>query len=222
MLPEEFAKHITEIIVGLGGLFVLAAKYKDVLSLIWRLLVLALKPVQCVWRWIKLARKIEAACAENQVKVINLEKSIADLDAFVRAKLSPNGGSSISDSIKRIENRQISSDARSNALLNDSAQGIFFCATSGKNLWVNRTYARILGCGTNELLDYGWRKFIKTAELERYGKVWQAAFHDGCEFEDEVEFIDVGHQKIKVLINVVAVKDSSGNTASYIGQVTKL
>lgn len=222
MLPEEFTKHITEIIVGFGGLFVFVVKYKDVLSFVWRLLVLTTKPVQCVWRWIKLARKIEAATSENKRDIQDLRKEIAALSSFVKEKLSPNGGSSPIDAIKRIEDRQLASDARHNALLNDSKLGVFYCDTDGKNAWVNRTYARFIGCGVDELLDYGWKKFIRTDELERYTKIWKNAFHDGCEFEETVEFLTVDYQKVRLHISVSAIKDSKGNTVSYIGQILPL
>lgn len=222
MLPQDFAAHITEIILGLGSLFVFLAKYREVLSFIWKLLVLAAKPFQCVWRWIKLARKIEAATVENKGEIENLRKEIASLSCFVKEKLSPNGGSSPIDAIKRIEDRQLASDARANALLNDSKLGVFYCDLEGRNVWVNRTYARFIGCGVDELLGFGWKKFIKTEELERYNRVWQAAFKDGCEFEDSVEFQTVDHQKLVLHISVSIIKDTKGKTASYIGQILPL
>lgn len=222
MLPQDFAAHITEIIVSFGGLFVLAAKYKDVLSFVWQLVVLLTKPIQCVWRWIKLARKIEAATSENKSDIASLRKEIASLASFIKEKLSPNGGSSPIDAIKRIEDRQLASDARHNALLNDSKLGVFYCDLDGHNLWVNRTFARFIGCGVDELLGLGWKKFIRTDELERYNKVWKAAFHDGCEFEETVEFVTVEHQKIRLHISVSVIKDAKGNTASYIGQILPL
>lgn len=222
MVAQDFIAHVSQIVVGLGGLFVLLAKYKDVLSFLWKILVFLSKPVQGILRWVKLARKIETACAENQVKITNLEKGISDLSSFVKEKLSPNGGSSPVDAIKRIEDRQLASDARANALLNDSKLGIFYCNLEGKNVWVNRTYARFIGCGVDELLGFGWKKFIKTDELERYSKIWRTAFQDGCEFEETVEFINVDHQRIKLHISVSAIKDTKGNTASYIGQVLPL
>lgn len=219
MLPQEIAANVTQIIVGFGGLLVIAAKYKDV---VWRVFVLLVKPVQCVWRWIKLARKIETATEENKTEIENLRKEISALSSFVKEKLSPNGGSSPIDAIKRIEDRQLASDARHNALLNDSKLGVFYSDLEGRNVWANRTYARFIGCGVDELLGYGWKKFIKTSELERYSKIWQTAFHDGCEFEETVEFQTVEHQKIRLHISVSVVKDAKDKTASYIGQILPL
>lgn len=222
MLPQEFAAHITEIILGAGSLFVFLARYRDVIGFIYSAFVLLSKPFLCVWRWIKLARKIETATSENKSEIENLRKEISNLSSFIKEKLSPNGGSSAVDAIKRIEDRQLASDARANALLNDSKLGVFSCTTEGKNLWVNRTYARFLGCGVDELLGYGWKKFIHTDELERYNKVWRSAFDDGCEFEETVEFLTVEHQRVNLHVTVSAIKDTKGNTASYIGQILPL
>lgn len=222
MLPQEFAAHITEIILGAGSLFVFLARYRDVIGFIYSVFVLLSKPFLCVWRWIKLARKIETVTSENKSEIENLRKEISNLSSFIKEKLSPNGGSSAVDAIKRIEDRQLASDARANALLNDSKLGVFSCTTEGKNLWVNRTYARFLGCGVDELLGYGWKKFIRTDELERYNKVWRSAFDDGCEFEETVEFLTVEHQRVNLHVTVSAIKDTKGNTASYIGQILPL
>jgi hypothetical protein len=109
-----------------------------------------------------LARKIEAAQLEHEKRFAAIEETLSELNKFVREKLTKNGGSSIFDAVKRIEDRQIVSDGRQSALLNDSKNGYFFCNTLGYNSWVNRTYARFLDCGTNELLGFAWKRFIKT------------------------------------------------------------
>jgi PAS domain S-box-containing protein len=222
MDEQVVASHIAQVIGALTAVFIFLAKYREVLSFIWQLFLLAAKPFQCFWRWIKLARKIEASQQKHEERFELLEKTVKSLDQFVREKLSPNGGSSPVDAIKRIENRQIASDARQAALLNDANDGIFYCDVNGRNSWVNRTYARFLGCGTNELLGLGWKKFIHTDELKRYHQVWSEAFADGCEFEDVVTFYDVENKPIKLKIAANAIQNEKGETVSYIGQVIKV
>lgn len=70
------------------------------------------------------------------------------------------------------------------------------------------------------MLDFGWKKFICTSELDRYSKVWKAAFEDGSEFEDIVEFSDIHHAKIKLNIIVTAIKNEKNIVTSYVGQVS--
>ncbi|MBV6514312.1 MAG: hypothetical protein FMNOHCHN_03918 [Ignavibacteriaceae bacterium] len=229
MVAQDFIAHVSQIVVGFGGLFVLLAKYKDVLSFLWKILVFLSKPVQGILRWVKLARKIEnelekskAADILQKEEIKNIKSAVYDLSSFVKKELSPNGGSSTLDLIRRIEDRQILLERKSEAFLNENRYGFFCCDNEAHNLWVNRTYARFIGCGVDELLGFGWKKFIKTDELERYSKIWRTAFQDGCEFEETVEFINVDHQRIKLHISVSAIKDTKGNTASYIGQVLPL
>jgi PAS domain S-box-containing protein len=222
MVQQDIAPFITEVVVGTSSLIVLIFKYRELLGFTWKLLKLSFKPVLCVIRWIKLARKIEQNQEKNDERIANLEKSILELTSFVREKLSPNGGSSPVDAIKRIENCLAVSEARQIALLNSDQHGIFYCDLQGKNTWVNRTYARFLGCGTNELMGFGWKKFIQTEELARYAKVWEAAFKDGCEFEDTVTFVNASNEKVNLHISVSMVTNEKGQIVSYIGQVVAL
>jgi PAS domain-containing protein len=222
MDQQELASLVAQIIASCAAVFMFLARYKEVLSLVWRLLAALVKPFQCFWRWIKLARKIETAQLEHEKRFAAIEETLSELNKFVREKLTKNGGSSIFDAVKRIEDRQIVSDGRQSALLNDSKNGYFFCNTLGYNSWVNRTYARFLDCGTNELLGFAWKRFIKTEELERYNKIWTNAFKDGCEFEDTVEFVNAHGDKVALHISVSLVQNEKGETTSYIGQVTAL
>ena len=229
MDQQELISHIAQIIASGTAIFMLALKYRELVGFVWQCLTFLAKPFMCFWRWIKLARKLELEMAENKSgidssrkEIDDVKKSVMELTNFVRDKLTKNGGSSIFDAIKRIEERQIVSDGRQSALLNDSRNGYFFCNNFGYNSWVNRTYARFLDCGTDELLGFGWKRFIKTEELARYTKIWSSAFNDGCEFEDVVTFTNAHGEKIGLHISVSIVQNEKGETTSYIGQVTAL
>lgn len=225
MDQQELIPYIAQIVASGTAIFMFVFKYREVLAFVWKLLLLLAKPFQCFWRWVKLARKLESEMAENKLavdlgrkEIDDVKKSVVELTNFVRDKLTKNGGSSIFDAIKRIEERQVASDSRQSALLNDSTNGYFFCDSHGRNTWANRTYARFLDCGTNELLGHSWKRFIKTEELARYSKIWENAFQDGCEFEDIVEFTNAHNHQIKLRIIVSAIQNERGETTSYIGQ----
>jgi PAS domain S-box-containing protein len=228
-MDQALIALITQIVLGAASFLTLIFKYRELGEFLWKVANWLVIPIKCFMRWIKLARKLEKDMAENKDDVASgrkeiddVRKSIAELTSFVKEKLSPNGGSSAVDAIKRIENRQITYENRQLALLNDTKYGVFFCTTLGFNTWVNRTYARFLGCGTNELNGFAWRRFIRTEELARYSKIWESAFRDGCEFEDTVEFIDAHGGRVSLHISVSAVQNEKGETVSYIGQVIAL
>jgi PAS domain S-box-containing protein len=159
----------------------------------------------------------EAVAARERMGKV--ESVLNDLDKFIKKELTFNGGSSTRDMILRIENRIIEQEYAQNALLLDSEHGIFRTDLEGHNKWVNRTFARLLGCGTNELLSYGWKRFIKTHELSRYNLVWKAAFEDGCEFDDIVEFTDASGDVINLKVSACPIIDDRGKVLSYVGTV---
>lgn len=228
-MDQALISLITQIVLGASSLLMLVFKYRELAEFLWKVANWFFVPIRCFVRWVKLARKLEEEMIDNRndialgrKEIDDVRKSITELTAFVKNKLSPNGGSSIPDSIKRIENRQIALESKNNALLNDTRNGIFFSTLDGKNVWVNRTYARFLDCGTSELLNWGWKRFIKTEELARYSKIWEAAFRDGCEFEETVQFVNTHGGRINLHISVSAVQNEKGETVSYIGQVLAL
>lgn len=229
MQDFQMPTELSQFLIAAASFLLMLVKYRSFFSFLYKVANWLIIPIKSFLRWVKLARKIEnelekskAADILQKEEIKNIKSAVYDLSSFVKKELSPNGGSSTLDLIRRIEDRQILLERKSEAFLNENRYGFFCCDNEAHNLWVNRTYARFIGCGVDELLGFGWKKFIKTDELERYSKIWRTAFQDGCEFEETVEFINVDHQRIKLHISVSAIKDTKGNTASYIGQVLPL
>ena len=197
-------------------------KYREVIEFICRGAKLLYAPIKWTVALVGMPFRLqeEAVAARGRMDV--MEDVLNDLSKFVKKELTYNGGSSTLDAIRRIENRIIEQEYSNNALLLESEFGIFRCSLDGQNKWVNRTYARFLGCGTNELLGYGWKRFIKTQELHRYSEVWKNAFQDNCEFEDIVEFTDVDHNMVRFKITTCPIVDDKGKILSYVGIVVAL
>lgn len=219
---QFLARYVAEIIIGVSSFFMVVFRYREVIKFFLRVCQVLYKPLVGLANYIMLPHKLSKQQTINAENLTKLEKTLADLSVFVKDKLSYNSGSSLVDAIKRIETRQIIQEHAHNTFAQDAEQGIFRCDLQGKNIWVNRTYARFLGCGTNELLGLSWKKFIKTPELTRYNGVWQTAFADGCEFEDVVEFTDINNHLVRLKISVSAIPDEKGGAIGYVGQVTAL
>lgn len=222
MDEQAITQYIAQIISGSGGLILLIFKYREVIEFICRAVKLLYSPIKWTIALLKMPLRLNEEAIAARKRMDNVEKTINDLNAFVKKELTYNGGSSTLDAIRRIENRIIEQEYSHNALLLDSEIGVFKCDLVGSNKWVNRTYARYLGCGTNELIGYGWKRFILTQELLRYNSVWQAALKDGCEFEDVVEFVDTDHNQLKLRIVVCPIIDDKGKLLSYVGTVVPL
>lgn len=157
-------------------------------------------------------------------KISELEISFLDLKEYmkiIKKEITPNGGTSLADSIRRIESILIIKDQTQKALLMDIERGIFQCDLDGKNIWVNRTYARLLKCGTNELLGHGWKKFIAPDVLKKYNEVWEMSFSEDSEYIYELVFSDINGDEVPLKLTVSAIHDSNKNCVGYIGVLEK-
>lgn len=221
-MEQAIAQHITEFILGVIALFGAIIKYREIISFFWPVIKWLGKPFLHLARYIKMPYSLSKQQIIDGGKIKNIEQKLDELMIFTSGKLSPNGGSSISDAIKRIEAHLVAREQFQYAIMQDTNLGYFKCSIDGKNEWVNRTFARFLGCGASELIGYGWKKFIRADELERYNGVLQQAFSDGCEFEDVVEFTDVQGRTVPLKISVSAMHGLKGEVIGYVGQVTAL
>lgn len=218
-MDQLVSQHFIEIASGFGGLFVLLFKYRETIEFAVRIAKFLWKPFKWVMALIKMPFRLNDEAIANRERMDKVEATINELNKFIKKELTYNGGSSTLDAIRRIENRIIEQEYAQNALLLDTDHGVFRTDLEGRNKWANRTYARFLGCGTGELLGYGWKRFIKTEELRRYNEVWQTAFKDGCEFEDVVEFHDVSNHPVNLKISTCPIIDDKGRILSFVGTV---
>ena len=222
MDQQVVAEYIVQIASGVGGLFLLLFKYRETIDFAFKAAKLLWKPFHWIILLVKMPFRLNEEAIAARHRMDQVEKTLNELSKFVKKELTYNGGSSTLDAIRRIENRIIEQEYAQNTLLLDSESGFFRSALDGRNKWVNRTYARYLGCGTSELLGFGWKRFIKTEELRRYNDVWQNAFKDGCEFEDVIEFTDVNHHAVRLKVSACPIIDDKGQILSYVGTVVAL
>lgn len=221
-MEDIIAQHVAEFILGIVTLFTAIVKYREVIQFFWPAIKWFGKPLTGIAKWVKMPYSVSAQQAVDGDKIKGIEVKLDDLISFTKNKLSPNGGSSISDALKRLENHLQVREQFQYAIMQDTNLGYFKCDTKGHNEWVNRTYARFLGCGTQELLGLGWKKFIRAKELERYNHVWQQAFTDSCEFDDVVEFVNSDGHTVILKISVTAMYGLKGDLLGYVGQVVAL
>jgi len=179
------------------------------------------------FRWLYEAATIFTTLHESiQIildRVMSLETKLEKSNDSIKKELIANGGSSLADAIRRIETRLIIGEHTQKALLLDDEKAIFRCDVDARNVWVNRTYARWLKCGTNELLNLNWKKFINQEELIKYSSVWHEAFKDGSEFEyRNLELTDVEGNPVLLNVSVCGIADQKNEIIGYVGQMTKV
>jgi PAS domain S-box-containing protein len=172
-----------------------------------------------LWKWacIPIYKHFKAFGTLNkQIETIYLE-------------VTPNGGGSIKDAIKRIESNYGEIEAKLISLQNiqdayreDGPIGIFECATTGENLYVNRTYARWLGASKSDLLKLGWVNFVPKEDRESYRKAWKNAFEDGRELEMPMKLIRSDKKEIYCNIWAYPIINKDGTVVQYLGIINKV
>lgn len=214
---QVFFNYITEHWLALSGgataLITLLAKGKDLISL-----------AQKGWAWVSCiingAQTVTRILKEHGIILEKYGTTLEDVKQKIEKELSPNGGGSVVDAIRRIESKMIVQESTDAAILMDYNIGIFRCDIYGKNTYVNRTYARMLKTGREDLMGHGWKNFLRRDERERYAQVWSNAFADSREFEDVVEFQDSEKKTVKVIVHGYPLPDSNNKIVGFMGMVS--
>lgn len=84
----------------------------------------------------------------------------------IKKEVTPNGGSSIKDSINRIEKRQIMIDKRSKAVFFTFSDPIFEVDELGNILWANQAFHTAMG--TKNLKGLDWVSFIDEPHRDHF------------------------------------------------------
>lgn len=164
--------------------------------------------------------------------IIKHFKSIAELSRKtekIYKEITPNGGSSIKDVIRRLDQRTISIEEKLNimqgiqdAFREDGPIGIFECSVNGENFYVNRTYAKWLGCSKSDLIGFGWRNFLSDfSKKDEYDEEWQQAFLEGREVRFPISFRGLDKKKFFCDVRAYPIKDANGNVTNYLGILSR-
>lgn len=163
-----------------------------------------------------IAKKIVKPAVQNVRKLASLIETIES----TCAQLQPNHGTSLRDVIHRIEARLLLIEGRDNALLSDHALGIFHCDRDGRNLYVNRTYCKMLGASRGDISGYGWRNFISEEDRDEYDKRWKEAFKQEREFEAPVTFTRSDGEAFRAVVRTYLMQQPGSNEVlGYFGLV---
>jgi PAS domain S-box-containing protein len=151
--------------------------------------------------------------------VTNIRKMVVNIDK-IAADLKPNGGSSLKDQINRIEHKIIRGEMRSRALIRDYDCGIFECDIEGNNIYVNRTYCKMIGVPATKLLGKEWNNYIHPDYRNHYDLHWSDKFSQCEEVETVVVMVNGSGELLNVVIKAYPLKDDTqSNCVGYFGMV---
>lgn len=165
--------------------------------------------------------------------IYNHFKSIKELSERTKTiyqEITPNGGSSIKDAVKRLEQRSIRIENSliilqniQDAIHEDGKIAIFECDINGSNIHVNRTYCKWIGVSKHELLKFGWKNFLSDSELnKKYDKLWKEAFKEGREIEYSLLLRDDDDGKdFSCSVHAYPIKNEEGIIDRYLGLMSR-
>lgn len=137
-------------------------------------------------------------------------------------QLSPNGGSTLKDQLNRIESRQVVGEQRVRALWMDSANGQFESDASGGTIYINRTYAQLVGMDINSMKGSGWLMAVHPEDREHVEAEWRSAVIDKRELDATYRMVnrETG-VTIRVRVRASPLMDHHGAMGGFVGVVQR-
>lgn len=110
----------------------------------------------------------------------------------------PNGGSSISDKLDRIEAMILINDQASKAIISVMSIGYWKTNSKGKCTEVGIGTCRLFGRTEAELLGSSWLEWVHPEDYHEVETRWQAAVNNGHDFNMEFRILRPDHTEITV------------------------
>ena len=171
--------------------------------------------------WVRVAVEV----VDSLKKIPALEKRVESIYYYV----SPNGGGSIIDTVKRVETAvtRVQSDL---SLLSDTLRvqndtdevtGRFHTSDEGDNVYVNQTYARMLRVGKAELMGWNFLNFIHPEDVKKVKMHWDQCREERRQYRMQHRMVTSEGDHIEVSVIATPIPDS-GEPKMWVGTVRRV
>lgn len=147
--------------------------------------------------------------------------------AVIQGELTRNGGSSLKDSIDRIEknvdkvkDRQTAINAYIRTSFNTNSKPIFECDPRGHLIYMNKAFLEMAQFRESDLLDMGWVNLISPSCRDRVQELWFEAVNDQRNFDEIIEYQKPDGERYAVHVQAYIIRSGSSRNLGYIGEVT--
>jgi PAS domain S-box-containing protein len=160
--------------------------------------------------------KVVVPAAKN---IRHLVEVVPKIDVII-AELTPNGGGSIKDRIRRIDESVRSMEYRHRFVQDCLDVGVYECDKDGMSVFCNEALCELFGLSLEETLGTGWLAAIVDEDRQRTWDIWQSATRAGIPYSHSYHVINQrSNERIKVRTKAYAVKMPNGEVASYQGTI---
>jgi PAS domain S-box-containing protein len=136
---------------------------------------------------------------------------------FIKESLSPNGGSSLRDSVDRIEGQVMKADTKHKLLAEVLNMGVFEADRDGMFQSVNKEWSEMSALSPMESKGNGWIRGVSEGDREKVYAEWKACVEQERDF-----YMKFRLNKELVRGHAIVIKDVKGNVVNYIGSVTPI
>lgn len=189
--------------------FVYKLEIKEIVSYI-SLFSVAFGGIALLWS------KLVSPTFNSIMSFFDYVKTSLETIEFISSELKPNHGSSIKDSIKRIESKILIIETELNISNDHGDTAIFKCDKNGNYIAVNRIYCRLVGCSKDELLGLGWKRFT-----EKIQDNWDSALKEGREVTFDITIQDIDENSISLEAHCFPIHDLNGNLSHFLGFLSR-
>lgn len=131
-------------------------------------------------------------------------------------EFKPNGGGSLFDRIKRIEDEILKSKSRTLVLLSVHVDGVYECDANGNCIWTNKALQDMFGLNENELLGNGWLLAIDEKDRIDVWNDWKECIDKNIPYQSTYRITN--HNKHFICEScATAHKDEKGKILGYFG-----
>lgn len=136
-------------------------------------------------------------------------------------ELITNAGTSLKDSLIRLEHSVALTSERQRARMLDSPELVYETDLAGNCIWVNRTYARAVQRGHDELMGKGWINVVSENYRDEVDEKWYESVREDREFEMRIMFATPDGAEFPVMVRSYKMRHN-GETIGFLGTVILL
>jgi PAS domain S-box-containing protein len=174
---------LKDVLAAIGILLVFAGAMKELfgVSVIGKKIY---RGAPLLWKWI-----IKMATYRKEV-LSKLEEMTTDIK-HVKCQVEYNGGSSMKDALRRIEEMVRFHDLRMDILDESNDRMNFRMDATGAIIFINDAFLKFFGYSEKDVMDFAWESTIRDSDLKHVQEKWTRAIDKQGRFYDEHGICDI-------------------------------
>lgn len=147
---------------------------------------------------------------------------VCDINAAVK-ELQPNGGRSVLDRVRRLDNTIEELNARQRAVLDRDPVPVYECDPEGRCTYANIALCELFGLSEKDMLGFGWLESLHPDERIRVHGLWTECVRKRIPYECRYDVRDPGtHAVVPARTVAHPMLSKTGDLLGYHGTVRPL